>query len=54
MGEGMASSVDGYIYDTETDAAMAADSLAESVADRERDYQREERAKMEAEECQAA
>ena len=54
MGEGMASSVDGYIYDTQTDAAMAADSLAESAADRERDYQREERAKMEAEECQTA
>ena len=39
MGEGMASEVDGSIYDTPEDAAYAADSMAEYVAEREREYQ---------------
>ena len=39
MGEGMASEVDGSIYDTPEDAAHAADSMAEYVAEREREYQ---------------
>ena len=39
MGEGMASEVDGAIYDTPEDAAHAADSMAEYAAEREREYQ---------------
>lgn len=38
MGTGMASEIDGTIYDDETTAAYAADSEAESVAENERDY----------------
>lgn len=38
MGEHMASSVDGFIYSTIEDAAHAADSMAQSAADREREY----------------
>ena len=38
MGEGMASAVEVELYDDMQDAALAADSLAESVADNERDY----------------
>jgi hypothetical protein len=39
MGEGMASEVEYYIYDTETGAARAADSWAERVAEDEREHQ---------------
>lgn len=39
MGENMASSLDYYIYQEEGDAARAADSMAESAADDEREYQ---------------
>ena len=42
MGEGMASAVEGDIYTDETDAARAADSIAENVAEREREYQAEQ------------
>jgi hypothetical protein len=51
MGEGMASEVDSTIYDTEEDAARAADSMAERAAERQRDFEAEERAKMEADEA---
>jgi hypothetical protein len=49
MGEGMASEVDGYIYNDEEDAARAADSMAENAAERERDYQQQENRRFEAE-----
>lgn len=39
LGEGMASEVDGRIYDTPEDAAHAADSMAERAAEAEREYQ---------------
>ena len=39
MGIGMASEIDCTIYDDEIVAAYAADSMAEDVADREREYQ---------------
>lgn len=39
MGENMASSLDCDIYDDEIDAARAADSMAENVAEAEREYQ---------------
>lgn len=39
MGENMASVLDCEIYDDETDAARAADSMAESAAETEREYQ---------------
>jgi len=51
MGEGMASALECDIYETEREAALAADSLAENVAEREREYQEEEEAKREAEEA---
>ena len=38
MGEGMASEIDGYIYADAIDAARAADSMAETVAENEREY----------------
>lgn len=41
MGEGMASEVYGRIYETEEDAAYAADSMAENVAEKEREYRSE-------------
>lgn len=51
MGEGMASAVDGYIYDNELSAALAADSMAEKTAEEERDSQEKyEQEKREAEE----
>lgn len=50
MGEGMASTVEYSIYDDEVDAAYAADSIAESTAESERDYQESERERIEAEE----
>lgn len=39
MGEGMASEIDGYIYTDARSAALAADSMAERAAEREREYQ---------------
>jgi hypothetical protein len=42
MGENMASSVDAEVYTCERDAAYAADGLAESAADAEREYQANE------------
>lgn len=51
MGEGMASSVDGVIYDDEREAARAADSAAEYAAEQEREYQEEEDAKREEEDA---
>ena len=39
MGEGMASSLDPDVYDDIIDAARAADSIAETAAEREREYQ---------------
>ncbi len=54
MGKGMASSLDtghGDIYASERDAALAADSMAERAAERERDYQAAEDAKREADEA---
>lgn len=50
MGRGMASTVEYQIYDDEVDAAYAADSIAESTAESERDYQESERERIEAEE----
>lgn len=41
MGEGMASTLEPEIYDDEISAALAADSLAEYAAERERTYQEE-------------
>lgn len=42
MGEGMASSVEYYVYDDEVAAAHAADSLAENAAEEEREYRARE------------
>lgn len=42
MGEGMASEVDGELYNDEGSAALAADSMAEDAAEREREYQEEQ------------
>lgn len=42
MGEGMASSLDYNIYPDEESAAYAADSMAEQVAEDEREYQDEQ------------
>ena len=39
MGEGMITELDCEVFDDETNAAYAADSMAEYVADQERDYQ---------------
>jgi hypothetical protein len=52
MGEGMASTVEYDIYDDALWAASSADSLAKSVAEREREYQAEEAARREAEEAE--
>lgn len=41
MGEGMASSVEEDIYDDETSAAYAADSMAENAAEKEREFHNE-------------
>lgn len=46
MGEGMASELEPEIYPDETGAAYAADSIAESAAEREREYQALESAKL--------
>ena len=50
MGEGMASTVEGDIYETEIEAARAADDLAESIAEKEREHQEAEEQAREAEE----
>jgi hypothetical protein len=50
MGEGMASSMDCDIYETELEAARAADSMAESAAETEREYQEKYEAERLAEE----
>lgn len=39
MGEHMSSNIDGKLYDSATDAARAADGIAEWQAEREREYQ---------------
>jgi hypothetical protein len=39
MGESMASVIETDVYDSETDAAHAADSIAENAAEKEREYQ---------------
>lgn len=44
MGEGMASTVDFYVFDSERDAAYAADSMAERAAESERQYQEQQEA----------
>lgn len=50
-GEGMCGTVDySTVYETEVNAAYAADSMAESAAEKERDYQEQERAEQEAKE----
>lgn len=55
MGEGIASEVEGTIYESEEDAARAADSLAERVAEDERESREEaERERQEAEEREEA
>jgi len=53
MGEGMASSLSGDIYETAEEAARAADSKAESVAEREREREAEFRAQEESREREA-
>ncbi len=57
MGENMASTVDyAPIFDSADGAMRCADSMAESAAESERDYQESERARIDAEEselCQA-
>lgn len=50
MGESMASTVEVDIYETEREAAYAADSMAESAAEKEREYQAKEEAERLAEE----
>jgi len=50
MGEGMASAVECDIYETERQAAYAADSMAESAAAKEREYQETQEAERLAEE----
>lgn len=53
MGKGMACGFDGDIYEDAGEAARAAHHVAERDAEREREYQEEERARIEAEEEQA-
>jgi len=50
MGKGMTSGLDLDIYETAEEAARAADGLAQSVAEQEREYQELERAKERQEE----
>jgi len=50
MGEGMASAVEGDLYIDIIEAAYAADSIAEDVAEREREYREEQRELEEQEE----
>ncbi len=44
MGEGMASQVDGYVWDDENDAARAANDMAESAAGLQREFEESQRA----------
>lgn len=50
MGESMISLVERYVYESATDAARAADSMAEKAADEEREYQEKAEAERQAEE----
>jgi len=50
LGEGMATSFDGFVWDTIEDAARAADEEARVAADREREFQVEENRRLDAEE----
>jgi len=50
MGESMASEMEPYIYETEREAAYAADEIAREAAEAERAFQEQEEAKREAEE----
>jgi hypothetical protein len=52
MGEGMCGSVDFDIYDTEAEAARAADSMAENQAEAEREAEAKFRAEQEAQEAE--
>lgn len=54
MGAGMASTIEPGLYLDEKDAWRAADSAAESAAEAEREYQAEERERIEAEEAEEA
>jgi hypothetical protein len=50
MGENMASGAEYTIYATGREAAIAADGIAENMAEKEREYQAAEDARREAEE----
>jgi len=52
MGEGMASELEVCIYPDEYEAAMAAESLAESAAEKQREFELEDQATIEAEELE--
>jgi hypothetical protein len=52
MGKGMASAVEGDVYGDITEAAYAADSIAERVAEDEREYQECEREREKREEAE--
>lgn len=54
MGEGMASEVDATVFDSEVYAAFVADSMAERAAENEREYQEREEAEREEEEQRLA
>lgn len=51
MGKSMASEVEACVYETESKAAYAADSLAESAAERQREHEERERAEVERDEA---
>ena len=53
MGANMATYLDPHIWADEREAARAADQCAEYAAEKERDYQRNERARLDAEELAA-
>jgi hypothetical protein len=48
MGEGMASSLECYIYDDATSAALASDIMAEQAAEAQRQFLEQDRAEQEA------
>lgn len=54
MGEGMASAIDGWVHDDIEDAARAADSMAEEVAEAQREYEEAESARLNDEEGSCA
>ena len=54
MGAGMRASLDSYIFADAESAASAAHDAAEYAAEREREYQEEERARLDAEEMEDA